>query len=57
MNREQFYIFQNDAGTIYAHTADWIAAFEYLTEIIKDGFGYDCIENGTATIYTIINPT
>ena len=56
MNREKFYIFQNENGTIYAHTTDSSAAWEYIQTAIAQGFRYWSKENGTATGVTIANP-
>lgn len=55
MNRERFYIFQNEDGTIYAHTADSNAAREYIQTAIAQGFRYWAKENGTAIVVTIAN--
>ena len=54
MNRDNFYIFQNENGEIYAHTTDTNAAYAYIDQAIKAGFIYRTEKNGVATIVTVI---
>ena len=54
MNRDDFYIFQDEAGRIYAYTADSKTAWEYIDKAIKLGLRYRSEKNGIATICTII---
>ncbi len=53
MNRDEFYIFQNENGVIYAYTTDSKAVWEYIEKAIKSGFQYRSEKSGIATIYTI----
>lgn len=53
MNRDKFYIFQDETGRIYAYTADSKMAWEYIDKAITRGLRYRSEENGIATIYTI----
>lgn len=54
MNRDDFYIFQDEAGRIYAYTADSKTAWEYIDKAIKLGLRYRREKNGIASICTII---
>ncbi|MCI8844545.1 MAG: hypothetical protein HFF08_10635 [Oscillospiraceae bacterium] len=53
MNRDDFYIFRDEAGRIYAYTADSETAWEYINKAIKRGLQYCSEKNGIATICTI----
>lgn len=54
MKREQFNIFQNESGEIFAYTDSLGEATEYIDQVIKAGYGYSVTVNGIATVYTII---
>lgn len=54
MKREQFNIFQDERGTIFAYTDSLGEATDYIDQVIKAGYGYSVTVNGIATIYTII---
>lgn len=53
MNRNDFYIFKNQSGKIYAYTDDLKQVYEYIDKAIKQGFEYTYEKNGIAIIYTI----
>lgn len=53
MNRNNFYIFQNQEGKIYAYTDDFKQVCKYIDEAIEQGFKYVLDQKGIAAIYTI----
>lgn len=53
MNRNEFYIFQNEDGEIFAHATDSEVAFNYINTVISSGFKYREDVKGIAVIYTI----
>lgn len=53
MKGEDFYIFQNQEGVIYAYTDDSSQVWKYIDKAIEQGFKYTIEKNGIANIYTL----